>query len=129
MYSLGFTSCALNGLPHHGLQEQGQAKFIPPRNKTARFPGYSFPIVDFGTHDGCTWQQWWPAMPRFWHFMGRHNRAMLPLLAKSRGQVHHACAARHTFEGNAAGGPKNESTPNRSRTGSPVTFLRPFHAQ
>ena len=42
-------------------------------------------LVDFGTHHGCVWQQWWPAMPRFWHLMGRANRPVMPpLLAKSR---------------------------------------------
>lgn len=69
MYSLGFTSRALNGPPHHGLQEEGPknvgsmsgvpmfplangswrqhpiqfCQIILPRSKAARFPCHSFP--------------------------------------------------------------------------------------
>lgn len=32
MYSLGFTSCVLNGLPHHGLQEQVKKMWLDVRS-------------------------------------------------------------------------------------------------
>lgn len=93
-------------------------------------------LLDFGTHHGCAWQQWWPVMPRFGHLMGRPNRPVTPPLpAKSRNQVNHACGGRHILRETRRTKERIETEffGNLKKIGrrwsdETATFLRPFRA-